>query len=820
MRSPRPARSAARLTALLVTVALLPALQAAGPPAAAPPAAAVDQPRHTAAGTYAATIRRTRFGIPHVVARDYGSLGFGHGYATSETAICVLFDTLLTARGERSRYLGPDEVYDDQAGLRATNLQTDTVVTDMRERRVVERLLRDPRRGPGRQARALVRGYVAGINAYLRSVGGSSGIPDPTCRGARWIRPTVTPLDHWYSLYLAQLLASTNRLLPQIAAATPPANPRGGAAGTDPDARQQQPDPDRLAELVAPADAPFGSNATAVGAAATTTGRGMVLGNPHFPWRGRYRFSQAHLTIPGRYDVAGASLLGSPVINIGFNRRVAWSHTVSTAYRFTPYEYPLVPGSPTTYLTTEGPRELERRTVRVAARRDDGSVEKVTRTLYRTEEGYVVDAPQQLLAWTPASVWAIRDANAEHLRIVDTFHNMAKARNVRHLLAAQDRGAGMPWVNTIAADRKGTVLYADHSVVPNVPDELAGRCLTPTGRALFASAGLPGLDGTRASGECAWRSDDGTRPGVFGPGNLPDTFRRDWVVNANDSYWLPNPNERLEGFARIIGCEECGRSLRTRMVYRYVLDRLDGIDGLARHRRVSPRTLALFQHENRVFGAELARENDDLQTVCEAAEGGRACAVLAGWDGRSDTSSVGTHIFQEFWRRAQNVEGLWEVPFDPADPVDTPRDLAEDDPQVVQAMREALAYLDERDVAYDARWGRLQVAADDGSPPIPVGGGEGYAGNANALSSRSPTTNLDRLYPITYGSSHIQAVSFTGHGVKAETILTYGQSPNPRDRNSFDQTWLFGRERWVDFPFTPGQIRGDLVRAYRVVGRR
>ena len=33
----------------------------------------------------------------------------------------------------------------------------------------------------------------------------------------------------------------------------------------------------------------------------------MLLGNPHFPWRGRYRFTQQHLTIPGKYDVAGAA---------------------------------------------------------------------------------------------------------------------------------------------------------------------------------------------------------------------------------------------------------------------------------------------------------------------------------------------------------------------------------------------------------------------------------------------------------------------------------------------------------------------------------
>lgn len=814
-----------RATALLASLALLPALTAVQVATAPPEASASESLLRPADGVYRATVKRTKHGIPHVVAKDFGSLGFGHGFATAETSICSLADTLLTARGERSRYLGPDRRYNDQVTLNATNRQTDALLTDIHNRKVVERLLRDPKRGPSAETKAIVRGYVAGINDYLRSVGGAKGIKDPSCRGARWITPTARPIDLWYGVYAANLLASTGVFVPQIVSAAPPSpgNPNLPSVPVDADFAEV---PDQLPSrrellkgLGKDPDAPFGSNATAVGSAATTTGRGMVLGNPHFPWRGRYRFAQAHLTIPGEYDVAGASLIGSPVVNIGFNRNVAWSHTVSTAYRFTPYEYPTVAGS-TTYLTADGPRELERREVSFKARAKDGTLKTVTEDLYRTDEGYVLHAPDVLMSWTPASFFALRDANAEHLRTIDTFHNMAKAGNVRELLAAQDRGSGMPWVNTIAADRAGNVLYADHSVVPNVPNDLAEQCMTPIGRALFEVAGLPGLDGTRASGDCAWRTDaDATRPGIFGPKNLPHTFRKDWVVNANDSYWLPNPEQRLEGFARIIGCEACERTLRTRVVYRYVMDRLAGTDKLARNKLVSHRTLKRFEHENRVFGAEVARENGDLQTVCESAGGGKACEVLAKWDGRSDVDSVGTHIFQEFWKRAQGVTGLWQVPFDAADPVGTPRDLNEANPLVVQAMTDALAFLDEKKVAYDAPWGSLQVAGDDGAPPIPIGGGEGYAGNANAVASRGPVTNLDRLYPVTYGSSHIQAVAFTDRGVDADTILTYGQSLNRRSVLSSDQTRLFSQERWVDFAFTPAQIRRALVRSYRVSGR-
>jgi acyl-homoserine-lactone acylase len=543
----------------------------------------------------------------------------------------------------------------------------------------------------------------------------------------------------------------------------------------------------------------------------------MLLGNPHFPWRGRYRFSQQHLTIPGRYDVAGASLIGSPVVNIGWNRRVAWSHTVSTAYRFTPYEYRLA--GPTTYLTDEGPRELTRRTVTVTVR-TKGGLEQRQEDLYRTPQGYVADSPDTLMPWTPASVWAIRDANAEHLRTIDTFLDMGRATGVRDLIRRQDRQGGMPWVNTTAADRRGRVVYADHSVVPDVPDDMAQRCMTPGGRVLFQVAGLPGLDGTTAGSTCQWRTDDDSvRPGVFGPSHLPELFGRDWAGNANDSYWTPNATERLEGYARIIGCERCVRTMRTRMVFRYVTDRLAGGEGAP----VSPRVLRGWEHRNRLMAAEVMREGGDLDAACDATGETEACAVLRSWDGRSDKGSVGTHLFEAFVAELAALPDqttVWEVPFSANDPMHTPRDLAEANPLVIRAMGNAIDSVREAGVPFDARWGSLQVAGDRGAPPIALGGGTGDSvGNANALASRTPRDNTDRYRPVTYGSSHIQAVSFRDGGrVDARTILTYGQSEDPTSRWSRDQTRLFSDEKWVRFAWTDRQVRRDLVRRYVVRG--
>jgi acyl-homoserine-lactone acylase len=375
----------------------------------------------------------------------------------------------------------------------------------------------------------------------------------------------------------------------------------------------------------------------------------------------------------------------------------------------------------------------------------------------------------------------------------------------------------MPWVNTIAAGRAGNTLYADHSVVPNVPNEMSaplslglplpvGGCLTPIGLVLFQVAGLPGLDGTRAQGDCKWRTDsDAERPGIFGPENLPKTVRQDWVMNANDSYWLPNPAQKLEGFARIIGCEGCVRTNRSRMVYHYVLDHLK--DGT-----IAPETLRGTEHENRL-GASLAMgPNSELVKVCEAADGTtEECGSLASWDRTSNKESVGYALFEAFATRMP-ANG-YKVAFDKNDPVDTPRDLDTANSAVIKAMKDALGALRDKNVDPSTPWGELQVAGDDGADPIGLGGGDGdMAGNANALHSRTPEQNSSFYKPITYGSSHIQAVSFLPDGkVDAKTILTYGQSENPERSSHQDQTELFGNKEWVTFPWTTAQIAEQEV---------
>src|SRR5690349_3579574 len=61
-----------------------------------------------AADPRSVTIERTEFHVAHVTAQSYEALAYGTAYAHAEDWVCATLDNLLTARGERSRYLGGD----------------------------------------------------------------------------------------------------------------------------------------------------------------------------------------------------------------------------------------------------------------------------------------------------------------------------------------------------------------------------------------------------------------------------------------------------------------------------------------------------------------------------------------------------------------------------------------------------------------------------------------------------------------------------------------------------------------------------------------
>src|SRR5205807_10293495 len=60
---------------------------------------------------YDVTITRTEYGIPHIVGKDFGSIGYGYGYAFAQDNLCVMAADYVSVEGQRSRWFGPTASY-------------------------------------------------------------------------------------------------------------------------------------------------------------------------------------------------------------------------------------------------------------------------------------------------------------------------------------------------------------------------------------------------------------------------------------------------------------------------------------------------------------------------------------------------------------------------------------------------------------------------------------------------------------------------------------------------------------------------------------
>lgn len=745
---------------------------------------------------YSALIQRASYGVPHITARDFASLGFGAGYAQAEDNICLIAERMVTVRAQRSRWFGTE----------ASNVSSDIFHQKAIDDQVAERLLAGPRdgvRAPSAQVRDQIRGFVAGYNAYLLD---AKTITDPACAGKEWVRP-ISELDMWRAYWAEMVRASSGALADGIVAATPPT-----ANGSNVPARA--PRAEAVVTALDGAPAGLGSNAYGLGRDGTASGAGILLANPHFPWDGAERFYRMHLKVPGRYDVEGAALVGDPFIQIGHNGQIAWSHTVSTARRFVWHRLALVPGDPTSYLYDGRARQMTARTVTVQT-----PAGPVSRTLYDTHFGPVVVVPGHF-DWTTTTAYAITDANATNNRALDGWLAMGRARSVSELRAVLDRRQFLPWVNVIAADRGGRALYADHSVVPRVTDSLAAACIPAPFQSLYASSGQAVLDGSRSSCELG-RDPDAVVPGILGPANLPTLVRGDYVTNSNDSYWLAHPEQPLEGYPRVVGDERTQRSLRTRLGVHQVRQRLAGADGLP-GKGFTTSNLWEVMLGNRAYGGELVR--DDLVRICEAqpaattSDGATvdltaACAALRGWDLRTELDSRGAHLFTEF----ALAGGLrFADAFDPTAPLTTPSRLAVDDPGIRTALADAVQKL--ADIPLDARLGDVQTEPR-GAEDIPIHGGRPEAGVFNMIIGGFES---GVGYPkVHHGTSFLMAVELGGNGPSGRQVLTYSQSANPNSPWYADQTRLYSGKGWDTIKFTQRQLRADPnLTTYRVGKRR
>lgn len=740
------------------------------------------------ANTVAATretvdVHRTSYGVVHIDAKsDYG-VAYGLAYAYASDNVCLLADYVVTVNGERSRFFDP--MARTMVGLaEVQNLTSDRFFRYYLD----DQALRSAYAKIPAQEQALLRGYVAGVNAYLRDTPRDQ-LPIE-CRNAAWVRP-LAERDMYRMLEERAILSSGTALLEGIVGAAPP----GERSASIPSVT-----------LPGGADATLGSNGWAFGADATAHRGGLLMANPHFPWVSINRMYQVHLRVAGQYDVMGATLPPYPAVTIGFNNDVAWTHTVSSAQRFTLFELRLAEDDSRAYYVEGRRMRMTERVVEVPVRGPDGSMRKDRHVFFETIHGPVVSMPSLGFGWTRERAYAMHDVNRYNVDSLATWHSFARAEGVSDIRNALAQYRAVSWVNTIAADRDGNAMYADISRVPNVPASLYEKCKVAASHPAPAPAVL---DGSKS--ECRWYASPDRA--LLPVTEMPVLQRRDYVANSNDSYWLVNARAPKIALAPILGPTAIPQRLRTRIGLLEIESRLGSSRRGLDQEQIEAMLFSNRNHSGELFADDVialcGQELGDALSSEQRVDVAAACSAVRGWDRHNNLDSRGATVFREFWQRAKDIDSVYAVDFDAADPIRTPRGLNWRDPAVkaklLTALAEAAALTRKNGFQSDARLGDIQAVTRNGRR-IGIHGGSWFDGVLNLNLTRDLTPAGYEPYD---GASYIQIVTLGPDGPVARGLLAYGQSTNPQSPYFSDQTELYSRKQLYRLPYTQRQIQDD-----------
>jgi len=177
--------------------------------------------------------------------------------------------------------------------------------------------------------------------------------------------------------------------------------------------------------------------------------------------------------------------------------------------------------------------------------------------------------------------------------------------------------------------------------------------------------------------------------------------------------------------------------------------------------------------------------------------------------------SSGAILFQELYAALGelNAASWWNVPFDPASPLETPRGAAHIDAAL--AKLEELVASSQFDSAAKRRVRPqdVQFLSRNGGPLAMPGGRYTFYNWRGVKTQVAPGNWIYTAHPATnagaYGNSYLQFVTWDEGGPIAEGMLSYGQSSNPESVHFNDLTKLYAAGKWVKLPYTEAQITAD-----------
>jgi len=657
------------------------------------------------------------WGVPHIFAPTEEKLFQAFGWAQAHAHSSLLLQLYGEARGRASEYIGIEGLNNDQ----------------------YVRLMGIPKR-----AKTWYQSQIPAIKADLDAF--AQGINDYLKAHPQKIPPAYLAV---LPITAVDVLALTQRILWFEFLVTP-----------------QQVEALKQQRPLTPS--PAGSNAWAIAPTRSQTGKALLLANPHTPWGGVFRWTEAHLQAPG-FNLSGAALVGTPMLAMGFNDYLGWSLTVNDPHSVGQYQ-----------LTRQGEgyvwdgevKPFQTETEYLKIRRQDGGFQTLEWDYQNSEAGIIV-------AQQPEWAYALHIPGLERSQVVTQFLQMGKAKNQEEFQRAW-QALQVPLFNVLYADGVGNIAYLYNALVPKGKETWRERGQIQT---ITSSADLP---------QDYWSYNA-----------LPQLKNPDsgWLQNSNDPPWTSTFPSQLhaQDYAPALAAPdltEASNLLRTQRSLKMLLGKnkwsLDSViqQKFSSQLELADRLLPLLIPAARMLANPLGQE---------------AAEVLNQWDRQANASSRGMVLFQ-FWASTLGAQKLFSKPWDSANPLNTPTGIAD--------INTALAVLEGVAAQVQLLYGALDVSWGDvaymraGSQQLPAQGGPGELGSFRVLKF---FTTPQQRFQAWFGDSFIQVVEFS-QPPRAQSLLVYGNSSQPDSVHNGDQLSLYSQNRLHPVWRSKEEILSHLVK--------
>jgi acyl-homoserine-lactone acylase len=676
-------------------------------------------------------IVRTEYGVPHILADDFEAMGFALGWVQSEDYGDQVAVGMVKARGTYARYVGPDSIGGDFTAREGHAIAVATF----------HQLSAD--------TRDVYRGFAEGVNEYIRRH--PEQFPD-------WLEPDFTGIDAhandvqtWSRSDAAAFVRSQRRRSAETV-------PSSWQTALD---REAGFDPGR-----------DGSNAWALDGSRTSSGKAILLRNPHLAWDAGYY--EAHVRVAGVLDFYGDFRIGGAFGIIGgFNEHLGWATTNNSPRYSQVYALARHPELSTVPMLGGDPVPVEERSI---------SADWVDATGRRGVE-------TEVTRWTPYGpiihetedrFFILKDPRHGEFRRGEQFLRMMETTSLDAWLTVM-RTRAHPSSNFTYADAAGNIALYYNARIPSLPHAVTGD-----------TAALAVEPGDIWSELVPWES---LPLYVNPPGG--------YVQQANDTPDYINLNVHLDRDTVAPNLPEPRLRLRSQLsldlVHNAPVMTLEEVLAL----KHSPRMLAAERMLDELLAALTA--SDDRADLEEAR------AILAAWDRTAAAESRGGVLFARWLETYEEVADnlVFREDWTAERPLDTPVGVGAPG-KAVAALRFTVEDMRAAGVPLDAAWGDVYRVIR-GEVDEPVSGCDGTLGCFRTLSF---SETEDGRLAANRGDAWILAVEF-GDRPRGYSVLAYGQSRIEDSPHFDDQAAMFARQEYKSIAWDDAEIAARAIRRYR-----